>query len=91
MSVNEEVGKKICESVGRNILADNTPQSLALIGFLAAAFEYSFKRPPESASDYGYIWSLFIGHREKDPDDPVSIEFNELNEAWQSRHIPLDL
>lgn len=82
--VSEEVGKNICEAVGNNMLADNIPQSISLMAFLADAFEYSFKRPPDSAYDYGYVWSLFIGHLEKAPDDPASIEFNELNEAWLS-------
>lgn len=86
--VNEE-DKKLCESIGSNILADNTPQSLALMEFLEDAFQYSFNRPAESACDYGYVWSLFIGHREKDPDDPTAIEFNELNEAWLSQHTPI--
>lgn len=65
---DKEVGKKICESVGRNLLADNTQQSLALMVFLSAAFEHTFDRLPESALDYGYLWSLFIGHRDKDPE-----------------------
>lgn len=88
-TINEE-DKKICESIGRNIVADNSPQSLELMEFLEDAFQYSFKRPAESASDYGYVWSLFIGHKEKDPDDPTAIEFNELNEAWLSQHNPLN-
>jgi len=85
-----EIGGRICESVGRNIMADNTPESLALMTFLSKAFEYSYNRPAESAGDYGYVWSLFIGHREKEPDDPASIDFNLLNEAWLSQHTPLD-
>lgn len=89
MTVDEGVGEKICEKVGRNLLSDNSPQSQALAIFLEEAFEFSFNRPPESASDYGYIWSLFIGHSKNDPGDPTAIEFSELNEAWLSQHIPL--
>ena len=89
MPKDEEKVIEIYEAVGLNLQTDNNKQSQELISFLSAVFEGHFNFQLKTATDLGYLWSIFIGYIEDRPEDPVTLEFATLNKAWNESYTTL--